>query len=46
MVTTDVIEVESFMCECHAYMQEWTPFIGEKLECKRERKQMSKIIML
>ena len=32
----DVLEVESSMRGHHVYMQEWTPFIGEKLECQRE----------
>ena len=32
----DVLEVESSVCGHHVYMQEWTPFIGEKLECQRE----------
>ena len=31
----DVFEVESSVCGHHVYMQEWTPFIGEKLECQR-----------
>ena len=32
----DVLEVESSVRGHHVYMQEWTPFIGEKLECQRE----------
>ena len=32
----DVFEVESSVRGHHVYMQEWTPFIGEKLECQRE----------
>ena len=35
-VTMDVLEVESFVRGHHVYMQEWTPFIAEKLECERE----------
>ena len=26
----DVFEVESYVCGLHIYMQEWTPFIGER----------------
>ena len=36
MVTMDVFAAESSMHGHHIYMQEWTPFIGEKLECQRE----------
>ena len=36
-VTMDVFEVESFMRGHHVYMQEWTPFIAEKLESEREK---------
>ena len=32
----NVFEVESSVRGHHVYMQEWTPFIGEKLECQRE----------
>ena len=32
----DVFEVEGSVHGHHVYMQEWRPFIGEKLECQRE----------
>ena len=36
MVTMDVFAIESYVHGHHFYMQEWTLFIGEKLECQGE----------